>query len=271
MYLEGSKRFLLSGKQFGMDLFLISLHEDFPFIESRTNRGHVAKVVRQRDASFLISLNCCHLCDHKLGLYTCGRGLGQREVVAKISHSIRRFRSANADMRCILATIPYILPTGRRDLWCPRSLREASPNMPMSADVNEFLAMSPGIGLRYVNRLPDWSKDLECLVLKFQGNRILSASSKNFLLQEEPAKELGSPLDMLARDTVAGAAAGSGGITTPKTTSGNNKNSAASSSSKKKHLQSWKEYTETPTEPSCKFPSSFCHISNIKMLWRAVG
>ncbi len=150
-------------------------------------RGFIARLVRQRDLSFHLCLTGCRLCDNKLGVYTCGRGPGQREVVAKISHSIRRFRTANADMASIVVTIPPVSASGVRAVWCPRGLRVTTPVLPMSADVSEALALSPSLGVRYVNRLADWSTELGCLVLKFLGNRVLCASSKNFMLQEESA------------------------------------------------------------------------------------
>jgi hypothetical protein len=36
-----------------------------------------------------------------------------------------------------------------------------------------------------LNRLPEWDEILECLVLKFQGNRIRFPSARNILLYEE--------------------------------------------------------------------------------------
>lgn len=85
----------------------------------------------------------------------------------------------------MLVTIPQVHESGARTLWCPRSLRTANPSLPMSADVCDAVAITPSVGVRCVNKLPEWSPDLESLVLKFQGNRILSASAKNFLLFEE--------------------------------------------------------------------------------------
>jgi hypothetical protein len=85
----------------------------------------------------------------------------------------------------MLVTLPSVHESGARTLWCPRSLRTANPSLPMSADVCDAVAITPSVGTRCVNKLPEWSPDLESLVLKFQGNRILSASAKNFLLFEE--------------------------------------------------------------------------------------
>ena len=46
MYLEGSRRFLLSAKLFEDGTAYISQHDDFPLIESRPFRGFVAQLMR---------------------------------------------------------------------------------------------------------------------------------------------------------------------------------------------------------------------------------
>lgn len=185
MFLEGSKRFLLSAKKFDDNSFLISLNEDFPFLSRRPTSGFVASLVRQSDSSYHICLRGCRLCDNRLGHYTCGRGVGQREVIAKILHYTKRFRLANTEMRCLTVNVPHVSHTGTRAIWCPRSLRIENPSLPMSAEVSEAIAQKPHLRTKFVSKLAEWSTELGCLVLKFPGNRVLCASSKNFLLQEE--------------------------------------------------------------------------------------
>ena len=107
LYLESRKRFLLSAVQVDEDNFLVSTHEDFP-LAKRGESGYGASVTRQKDKSFLVTLNTCHYCDNKLGKMTCGKGVYNREVVAKVKHKVRRFKVTNADMRCIMASFPYL-------------------------------------------------------------------------------------------------------------------------------------------------------------------
>ena len=66
LYLESRKRFLLSAVQVDEDNFLVSTHEDFP-LAKRGESGYGASVTRQKDKSFLVTLNTCHYCDNKLG------------------------------------------------------------------------------------------------------------------------------------------------------------------------------------------------------------
>ena len=126
LYLESRKRFLLSAVQVDSDNFLISTHEDFP-LAKRGESGYGASITRQKDKSFLISLNSCHYCDNKLGKMTCGHGCYNREVVAKVKHRVRRFKVTNSDIRCIMASFPYLgsVPKriSERNIWCPRSIR----------------------------------------------------------------------------------------------------------------------------------------------------
>lgn len=187
MYLEGSsKRFLLSAKSFDVGKYYISAYEGFPNIDSKPKCGYVARVERQRDSSFLVSLEYCHLCDERLGKFCCGRSKMEREVVARISHSVKRYRKVNMEFRCISVTIPTISKSGTRKVWCPRSFRKVNPSLPNSADVNEALADTPKMGMKLVSKLPEWNEDANNLVVRFQGSgRILVASAKNFLLYEE--------------------------------------------------------------------------------------
>jgi hypothetical protein len=189
MYLEGKKRtrFLLSAKQFSVgDAFLISTNEDFPMLERLPKRGFVAWLEKQRDGSYLLGLNHCHLCDHRLGRFTCGRSEIEREVVARISHTFRSFRPLNLQFRCVSVLVPSISRAGKRKIWCPRSFRDGLAAGLVGADVDLSAALAldsrkeSSLALR--NRAPEWSEELQSLVVKFHGNRILTASSRNFLL-----------------------------------------------------------------------------------------
>ena len=187
LYLENRKRFLLSAVQVDDDNFLISAHEDFP-LAKRGESGYGASVSRQKDKSFLVTLNTCHYCDNKLGKMTCGKGVYNREVVAKVKHKVRRFKVTNADMRCIMVSFPYLGSVPRRinerNIWCPRSIRNAVPFLPVDADTITGVEVHPN-RVACINKLPEWNAEIESLVLRFQGNRVLSSSSKNFLLYEE--------------------------------------------------------------------------------------
>jgi hypothetical protein len=44
--------------------------------------------------------------------------------------------------------------------------------------------------MRLINRLPEWDSTLECLVLKFQGNRVHFPSARNILLYDEHSLEM---------------------------------------------------------------------------------
>ena len=66
-----------------------------------------------------------------------------------------------------------------------------------------------------INKLPDWNAEVESLVLRFQGNRVLSSSSKNFLLYEErklkmAADEASTMRGKLASESVDGEDSDSG-------------------------------------------------------------
>jgi hypothetical protein len=196
MYLEDSKRFIMSAKIENFDLALISRHEyiwndqsnSYGSIGKATSQGYIAKLSRHKDKSFLLTLNGCRFCD-RLGYYTCGRGSAQREVIAKISHSIRSFKKAGVDIKCLNLVIPRVSENRKRPIWCPRYLRITNPLLPMHADVNESLVLCTNLeSSKYSNKLPEWSEKLDRLVLKFHGNRVLCASSKNILLHEPPPK-----------------------------------------------------------------------------------
>lgn len=205
LYLETRKRFLLSAVQVDNDNFLISSHEDFPCAK-RGESGYSASVTRHKDRSFLVTLNTCHYCDNKLGRMTCGHGPYNREVVAKVKHKVRRFKLTNADMRCIMASFPYLgsVPKriSERNIWCPRSLRQAVPQLPPDADTLGGVEVHPN-KVNCINKLPEWNPQIESLVLKFQGNRVLSSSSKNFLLYEERKLKQASELNFAAKGGLA--------------------------------------------------------------------
>lgn len=182
-------RFLLSAKNFSGVTF-ISNYEDFPMVEMKPKRGFIARVEQPTDSSFLVCLTRCHLCDGKLGRFTCGRAPNEREVVAKITHSFQRINNTNnpqmMDFRSITVTIPVVSDSGMRKIWCPRSFEISFPrDIGRSIDMNEVISRYPTMGERFLNKLPEWNEDYKSLVLKFQGNRVLTASSKNFLIYAE--------------------------------------------------------------------------------------
>jgi hypothetical protein len=187
MYLEGpGKRFLFSAKSFDVGRYYISAYEGFPNVDSRPKCGYVARVERQRDGSFLVCLDYCHLCDQKLGKFCCGRSPIEREVVARVHHSVKRYKKVNMEFRCLSVTIPTISKSGTRKVWCPRSFRKVNPSIPNSADVTEALSCTPKMGMKLVSKLPEWNAEANNLVVRFQGSgRILVASAKNFLLYEQ--------------------------------------------------------------------------------------
>ena len=192
MYLEGSSRFLLSAKQLNNDLFLISTHEDFPLsgIDGRERIGYVGSVSRQHDRAFLVDINHCHLCDDVIGRFACGRG-ENREVVARIAHSVLWHKQGNAEMRLMNISFPYlnrappaIMREGRRT-WCPRTLLETGPaSMPTDTTFQERIQHHPN-NVKCVNKLPVWNEVEESLMLHFQANRVLATSACNFILYEE--------------------------------------------------------------------------------------
>ena len=181
-------RFLLSAKKFS-GVTLISNYEDFPMVEMKPKRGFIARVEQPTDSSFLVCLTRCHLCDGKLGRFTCGRAPDEREVVAKITHNFQRINNNNPlmmDFRSVTVTIPVVSDSGMRKIWCPRSFEISFPrDIGRSIDMNEVISRYSTMGERYLNKLPEWNEDYKSLVLKFQGNRVLTASSKNFLIYAE--------------------------------------------------------------------------------------
>jgi hypothetical protein len=185
MYLEGKKRvrFLLSAKQFNESTLLISTLEDFPLLINPPINDYIARIDRQRDMSYLLALTQCHLCDFKLGLYHCGRGPREREVIAKISHFTQRFRAIGLDYGCVKVNIPAISKSGKRKIWCPRAFRKSNPNMGYDVNVDRAIKdLDRSSMFTFINQSPEWNAELESLVVRFQGSRILRPSSKNFLL-----------------------------------------------------------------------------------------
>jgi hypothetical protein len=180
MYLDGSKRFLLSAKKFGPDLFYISSDENFTAVSKIPERKFLARVI-ERKGVFYLCLNSCALCDKTLGKYTCGYNSEHREILAKVSYAIRGLCVGNGEevsMRCMLVSVP-LLENKCRVVWCPRALATNSTTS------YEELSYLPGISSRLINRLPEWDNELNSLSLKFHGNRVTASSAKNFLLYEE--------------------------------------------------------------------------------------
>lgn len=192
MYLEGkSKRFLLSARCFedsnsNSSTYHISAYESFASMEIMPQSGSIARLERQPDDSFLLSLNYCNLCDLKLSRFRCGRHSHEREVVARILHTVKKYRKLNMEFRSISVSIPSVSITGTRKVWCPRSFRMVHPNIAVSTNVNEAIKLYPKMSLKLVSKLPEWNSEAGNLVVKFEGTgRILTASAKNFILLEE--------------------------------------------------------------------------------------
>lgn len=193
MYLEGkSKRFLLSARCFedyscnSSSTYHISAYESFASMEIMPQSGSIARLERQPDDSFLLSLNYCNLCDLKLTRFRCGRQSHEREVVARILHTVKKYRKLNMEFRSISVSIPAVSISGTRKVWCPRSFRMVHPNIAASTNVNEAIKLYPKMSQKLVSKLPEWNSEAGNLVVKFEGTgRILTASAKNFILLEE--------------------------------------------------------------------------------------
>lgn len=188
MYLEGkSKRFLLSARCFeDSSTYHISAYESFASMEIMPQSGSIARLERQPDDSFLLSLNYCNLCDLKLTRFRCGRQSHEREVVARILHTVKKYRKLNMEFRSISVSIPAVSISGTRKVWCPRSFRMVHPNIAASTNVNEAIKLYPKMSQKLVSKLPEWNSEAGNLVVKFEGTgRILTASAKNFILLEE--------------------------------------------------------------------------------------
>lgn len=186
MYIEGRKkvRFLLSAKQFipGGTIF-ISSSEEFPLLDNVPKKGFFARLQCQRDKSYMLHLNHCHLCDFRLGFFSCGRSVQEREVVARISHFYQRFREINLDYKCIKVQIPAISKSGKRKIWCPRAFKNSFSDFCQDGTIESFIKELDNSSMFcFKNELPEWNEDLGSLVVRFQGNRILTPSARNFLL-----------------------------------------------------------------------------------------
>jgi hypothetical protein len=186
MYIEGKKkvRFLLSAKQFspGGTLY-ISSSEDFPFIDSVPRKGYFARMQRQKDQSYMLFLNHCHLCDYRLGFFCCGRSEQEREVVVRISHFYQRYQAINLDYKCIKVQLPAISKSGKRKIWCQRAFGNAFTGSSGKGTIESCIKeLDANSVFCFKNELPDWNADLNSLVIHFQGNRILTPSVRNFLL-----------------------------------------------------------------------------------------
>jgi len=186
MYLEGKKRvrFLLSAKRFeGKDsTFYISSNEDFPGFEYLPSRGYIARLERQTDKSFMLALNQCHLCDKLLGHFHCGRGDMEKEVIARITHYFKLYRPCNAEYRYFNIQIPFISKFGKRKIWCPRAFRRSNSKLANDVSVNEAIIRDKKCSIVLKSKPPSWNPELQSLIVKFQGNRVLIPSVKNFLL-----------------------------------------------------------------------------------------
>jgi hypothetical protein len=76
------------------------------------------------------------------------------------------------------------------------------PQLPPDADTLGGVEVHPN-KVNCINKLPEWNPQIDSLVLKFQGNRVLSSSSKNFLLYEERKLKQASEQNFAAKGALA--------------------------------------------------------------------
>lgn len=206
LYEDNTNRFLLSAKQVGDD-FYISQYEDFPLIDGVPQMNFCAVLRRTENSTTNFKLyNCgCEGCDKGFMTFTCGlpgteHGGADRQMLADITHSTKRIKQVDADMRNFKVVMPAVLSDKKsRVVWCPRQNGSDTPtgSTPRSSTKRHFVS-SPSPSHHHVrsfdeanlqddrlvlqSKLPEWNPELSSLVLKFHGGRVLAASSKNFMM-----------------------------------------------------------------------------------------
>lgn len=146
--------------------------------------------------------------DSATEIFDCQQEPVDRQLLADIRHSIQRIKYVDADMRNLNVVLPGILPDRRsRVVWCPRQNGSTTRvnATPSREDSTRFVVTSPRSNnnlqtfvddgtyddrIELQSKLPEWNHDLESLVLKFHGGRVLAASSKNLLLgtKDDPTR-----------------------------------------------------------------------------------
>lgn len=209
LFEDGTDRFLLSAKQVD-DTFYISQYEDFPEMDGCPTNYYCAILKKTPNAPNFKLYNCgCEGCDKGFMKYTCNDEEGgshehegaDRQLLADISHMIKRIPQVDADMRSLDVTIPAVMEDKKsRVVWCPRQNGSDTPSgsTPRHDSGKTHFVTSPSPTHKQLrsfdesnmtddrcklqSKLPEWNHDLKSLVLKFNGGRVLQASSKNFLI-----------------------------------------------------------------------------------------
>lgn len=206
LYLEGKKRvrFLLSAKKFPNDPNIyISTSEDFPMLDYPLKNSYIGYIEKQKDNSHLVFLTHCRLCDYTLSKPSCGRGEDIKEVIARIQYNLRYYRELSLYFRVVYVSLPGLYQSGNRKIWCPRAFELLKNNKNKNKnkkksynniinnnndydfdlnDLNSCIKNYYDGKINIESVLPEWNDSLGGLIVRFQGNRILSASAKNFLL-----------------------------------------------------------------------------------------
>lgn len=143
MYLESSKRVLLTARKIGDTLYL-SCYNDFPGnIGDIPLEGAGAKPGNDRGTKYNMAAVCalirlhkkkkrytlysrsCELCDGVLSRFTCGADSpvnGDRQLLAEIEHEVVHIPRAGTVCRRIAVELPYVHSRDKsRVVWCPRS------------------------------------------------------------------------------------------------------------------------------------------------------
>jgi len=149
------------------------------------------------------------------------------QLLAEISHSTKLVDRADAEMRAITVAIPAVQKETRsRAIWSPRTttVRRSlfdrqhsgvrSGNCSSSSDSNcssssgsdscassdsgssdgmeTYMNLSGDDMIAIESKLPEWNENIQSLVLKFTGGRVVGASAKNFLLADK--KNMAHPI-----------------------------------------------------------------------------
>ena len=219
---EETHKFLLSALQVD-DNFYISQYEDFSEDTMEVPNSRFIAVLKRtlKTPNYKLFYCGCEGCD--ADSYSCtrdevhdqkekddddddGDGVGvDRQLLADITHQVKRIAHVAAEMRHMKVVLPAILSDKRsRVVWCPRvnggetptgstprqdKTRPVTVASPTSDGTKEMTYEEPTSEMMeddrviIMSKLPEWNHELRSLVLKFeQGGRVQSASSKNFLM-----------------------------------------------------------------------------------------
>jgi len=221
---KAADKFLLSAKQEG-DTFYISQYQSFPEDTTGVPKSRYVAVLRPDSKSRSYRLFLCGCEDpetyYALEKHTAFADEEKidGQLLAEISHSTKLVERADAEMRAITVAIPAVQKETRsRAIWSPRTtnVRRSlfdrqhsgvrSGNCGSSSDSNfssssgsdscasdsgssdgmdAFLNLSGQDMVAIESKLPEWNENIQSLVLKFTGGRVVGASAKNFLLADK--------------------------------------------------------------------------------------